>query len=83
VLGMINAFAKIAGASSSGVEPKELAQDISFALWTTAAGMAISIPLIVLNSAAQNKINRLQESIDEGLGTLFEDLQAAKQRTDA
>ena len=45
--------------------------------------MAISIPLIVMNSAAQNKINRLQESIDEGLGPFFEDLQAAKQRTDA
>ncbi|MCX7387772.1 MAG: MotA/TolQ/ExbB proton channel family protein [Planctomycetota bacterium] len=80
VLGMINAFSKIAGASNSGVEPKELAADISFALWTTAAGMAISIPLIVLNSAAQNKINGLQESVDEGLGPLLEELAAAQQR---
>ncbi|MEZ6032991.1 MAG: MotA/TolQ/ExbB proton channel family protein [Planctomycetaceae bacterium] len=83
VLGMINAFAKIAGASNSGVEPKELAADISFALWTTAAGMAISIPLIVINSAAQNKINSLQESVDEGLGPLLEDLAAARQRDGA
>lgn len=81
VLGMINAFSKIAGASNSGVEPKELAADISFALWTTAAGMAISIPLIVLNSAAQNRINGLQESVDEGLGPLLEDL-AASQRSE-
>ena len=66
--------------SNSGVEPKELAADISFALWTTAAGMAISIPLIVMNSAAQNKINGLQESVDEGLGPLLEDLAAARQR---
>ena len=80
VLGMINAFSKIAGASNSGVEPKELAQDISFALWTTAAGMAISIPLIVLNTAAQNRINGLQESVDEGLGPLLEELAAARQR---
>jgi len=80
VLGMINAFSKIAGASSSGVDPKDLAMDISFALWTTAAGMAISIPLIVINSAAQNKINGLQESVDEGLGPLLEDLAAARQR---
>jgi len=79
VLGMINAFAKIAGAAASGVEPKELAADISFALLTTAAGMAISIPLIVINTAAQNKINRLQESIDEGLGPFLEDLAAAQQ----
>ena len=77
---MINAFSKIAGASNSGVEPKELSADISFALWTTAAGMAISIPLIVLNSAAQNKINGLQESVDEGLGPLLEELAAAQQR---
>ncbi len=83
VLGMINAFAKIAGASNSGVEPKELASDISFALWTTAAGMAISIPLIVINSAAQNRINGLQESVDEGLGPLLEDLAAARQRDGA
>lgn len=82
VLGMINAFAKIAGAAASGVEPKELAADISFALWTTAAGMAISIPLIVINSAAQNKINGLQESIDEGLGQFLEDLAAARQRNE-
>ncbi|RLT19473.1 MAG: MotA/TolQ/ExbB proton channel family protein [Planctomycetota bacterium] len=80
VLGMINAFSKIAGASNSGVEPKELAADISFALWTTAAGMAISIPLIVLNSAAQNRINGLQESVDEGLGPILEDLAAAQNR---
>ncbi len=79
VLGMINAFAKIAGAAASGVDPKELAEDISFALLTTAAGMAISIPLIVINTAAQNRINRLQESIDEGLGPFLEDLAAAKQ----
>ena len=77
---MINAFSKIAGASNSGVEPKELAADISFALWTTAAGMAISIPLIVLNSAAQNRINGLQESVDEGLGPILEDLAAAQNR---
>jgi len=79
VLGMINAFAKIAGASASGVEPKALAQDISFALWTTAAGMAISIPLIVLNAMAQNRINQLQEGIDEGLGVFTEDLELSRQ----
>lgn len=83
VLGMINAFAKIAGASNSGVEPKELAADISFALFTTAAGMAISIPLIVINTAAQNRINGLQESVDEGMGPLLEDLAAARQRNGA
>jgi biopolymer transport protein ExbB len=81
VLGMINAFAKIAGAAASGVDPKELSRDISFALWTTAAGMAISIPLIVLQGAAQNRIKSLQESIDENGGAFLDDLAAAKAKS--
>lgn len=82
VLGMINAFAKIAGAAASGVDPKELSADISFALWTTAAGMAISIPLIVLQGSASNSIKKLQESIDEGTGVLLDDFAAAKARSE-
>lgn len=78
VLGMINAFAKIAGAAASGVDPKELSQDISFALWTTAAGMAISIPLIVMQGSAANRIKKLQEKIDEGTGIFLDDMAAAK-----
>lgn len=78
VLGMINAFAKIAGAAASGVDPKELSADISFALWTTAAGMAISIPLIVIQGAAQTKIKKLAESIDEGTGMFFDQLAASR-----
>lgn len=81
VLGMINAFAKIAGAAASGVDPKELSADISFALWTTAAGMAISIPLIVLQGAAGNSIKKLQETIDEGTGMFLDDVAAAKARS--
>jgi biopolymer transport protein ExbB/TolQ len=75
---MINAFAKIAGAAASGVDPKELSADISFALWTTAAGMAISIPLIVLQSAASNSIKKLQESVDEGAGLFLDEFAAAR-----
>lgn len=78
VLGMINAFAKIAGAAASGVDPKELSADISFALWTTAAGMAISIPLIVLQGAAQTRIKKLSESIDEGTGEFFDQFAASR-----
>lgn len=81
VLGMINAFAKIAGAAATGVDPKELSADISFALWTTAAGMAISIPLIVIQGSASNGIKKLQENIDEGTGTFLESLAEAKAKT--
>jgi biopolymer transport protein ExbB/TolQ len=80
---MINAFAKIAGAAATGVDPKELSADISFALWTTAAGMAISIPLIVLQGSASNSIKKLQENIDEGTGILLDDIAAAKAKAKA
>jgi biopolymer transport protein ExbB/TolQ len=75
---MINAFAKIAGAAATGVDPKELSADISFALWTTAAGMAISIPLIVMQGAASNGMKKLQERIDEGSGAFLDELATAK-----
>jgi biopolymer transport protein ExbB/TolQ len=55
-----------------------LSADISFALWTTAAGMAISIPLIILQSAASNSIKKLQESVDEGSGLFLDELALAK-----
>lgn len=64
--------------AATGVDPKELSADISFALWTTAAGMAISIPLIVIQGSASNGIKKLQENIDEGTGTFLDSLAEAK-----
>jgi biopolymer transport protein ExbB len=46
VWGMINAFGKIAGAVK--VDPSSLAGDIGMALFTTAEGLLIAIPLIRL-----------------------------------
>jgi biopolymer transport protein ExbB len=81
VVGMINAFKKIAGASESGIDPAALAGDISFALWTTAAGIAIAVPLLVLGASVGVKMGRLQESVKESLGSILDDLEAAKQRS--
>lgn len=80
VTGMIAAFAKIAGTGESGVKPSELANDISFALFTTAAGLAIAIPLVVLGAVTATRISRLQDSVEENLGTFFDDLEAAQVR---
>ena len=80
VTGMIAAFAKIAGTGESGVKPSELAEDISFALFTTAAGLAIAIPLVVLGAVTATRISRLQDSVEENLGTFFDDLEAAQVR---
>lgn len=80
VTGMIAAFAKIAGTGESGVKPSELAEDISFALFTTAAGLAIAIPLVVLGAVTATRISRLQDSVEENLGVFFDDLEAAQVR---
>ncbi len=80
VVGMINAFKKIAGAADSGIDPAALAGDISFALWTTAAGLAIAIPLLTMGASASVKMGKLQESVRESLSTILDELEAAKVR---
>lgn len=82
VTGMIAAFGKIAGTGESGVKPSELAGDISFALFTTAAGLGIAIPLVVLGAMTQTRISRLQDSVQESMGNFFDDLEAAQVRSE-
>ncbi len=82
VTGMIAAFGKIAGTGESGVKPSELAGDISFALFTTAAGLGIAIPLVVLGAMTQTRISRLQDSVQENMGSFFDDLEAAQVRSE-
>lgn len=78
VTGMIAAFAKIAGASS-GVDPTELANDISFALFTTAYGLMIAIPLTILASAVQVKKGKMTDNVQEQLSEFLHDLERAMQ----
>ncbi len=75
VLGMIAAFAKIAGRQKSGIDPSDLAADISFALWTTAIGLFIAIPLVIAGAAIQVRIGRLQDSVQKQLGEFLEMLE--------
>lgn len=77
VLGMIAAFAKIAGRQKSGIDPSDLASDISFALWTTAIGLLIAIPLVIAAAAIQVRIGRLQDSVQKQLGEFLELFEAA------
>ncbi|MFN0050728.1 MAG: MotA/TolQ/ExbB proton channel family protein [Planctomycetales bacterium] len=79
VLGMISAFGKIAGSGKSGVDPQTLANDISFALWTTAIGLIIAIPLIVCMSMIQVRLSRMQDGVQQYLGEFLEAFDAARQ----
>lgn len=77
VIGMINAFAKIAAAGQTGTDPKLLATDISFALITTALGLTIAIPLVMAGNVIHVRMGKLQDSVQQDLGEFLDDLSAA------
>ncbi len=77
VLGMIGAFAKIAAMQQSGTNPSQLAGDISFALFTTAAGLTVAIPLVLAGNMIQVRIGKLQDSVELHLGQFLNDLASA------
>lgn len=58
VVGMILAFDKIAGATK--VNPSDLAGDIGMALFTTAEGLFIAIPLIFCYTMFRERVNRFE-----------------------
>ena len=77
VLGMIGAFAKIATMQKGGGDPSLLAGDISFALWTTAVGLFVAIPLVLAGSAIHVRMGKLQDAVQFQLGHLIEELDLA------
>ena len=58
VTGMIRAFEKIAGATK--VEPSALSGDIGMALFTTAEGLIIAIPLIFAYTLLRERVKRFE-----------------------
>jgi len=81
VTGMIQAFGKIAGAAKGGTDPSALAGDISFALFTTAMGLIIAIPLVMGGAWINVRIGKLQDEVQQYLGVFLEDLEAAVAKT--
>ena len=75
VLGMISAFAKIAASQSTGTDPTKLANDISFALLTTAIGLIIAIPLVLAGNLIHIRIGKLQDSVQHDLVVFLEDVE--------
>jgi biopolymer transport protein ExbB/TolQ len=78
VMGMISAFGKIAAAQQTGADPSKLAGDISFALFTTAVGLMIAIPLVLAGNMLHVRIGKLQDSVQDHLGTFIDELVAAE-----
>lgn len=77
VSGMILAFAKIATSQQTGTDPSALADDISLALLTTAMGLTVAIPLVLLGALVQVRIGKLQDAVQQHVGEFLDDLEAA------
>ena len=82
VMGMIAAFGKIAAMQQSGnTDPSVLAADISFALFTTAIGLMIAIPLVMAGNMLQVRIGKLQDGVQEEVGEFLDHLAAVQAET--
>ncbi len=76
VMGMMGAFAKLA--TNENVNPTMLAQDISFALITTAAGLSIAIPLILCTNSINVRIQKMEDLVGAGLTRFFDVFRRSK-----
>jgi biopolymer transport protein ExbB len=75
VIGMMGAFGKLA--ASANVSPDALAEDISIALITTAGGLAIAIPLVLLVASINIRIRKMEDLVGSGLGRVLDTLRDA------
>ncbi|MCA9190141.1 MAG: MotA/TolQ/ExbB proton channel family protein [Planctomycetales bacterium] len=78
VTGMIGAFATLASAAT--VEPTQLAKDINVALYTTAIGLSIAIPLVMALNAVNNRIRHMEELVGSGVTRFLEAFRAGMTR---
>ncbi len=77
VIGMMGAFANLG--SGTKVDPGQLAQDIFFALITTAIGLATAMPLLVVLAAINVRIRKMEDLIAAGLTRLLEAVKLVSQ----
>jgi biopolymer transport protein ExbB/TolQ len=79
VMGMVQAFGKLG--TNETVKAQDLANDISFALFTTAIGLTVSIPLIMCMSSINVRIRKMEDLVGAGLTRFFEMFRAATQNS--
>ena len=75
VFGMMGAFAKLS--SAANVKPDALAGDIYVALITTASGLAIAIPLMLLTQSINIRIRKMEDLVASGVGRVMETIREA------
>jgi biopolymer transport protein ExbB/TolQ len=75
VMGMMGAFKTLA--TQENVKPDQLAGDISFALVTTACGLAIAIPLLLATASINVRIRKMEDLVAAGLTRFLESFRIA------
>ena len=98
VIGMMGAFGELALAKPEAANPTassadagdaastsagKLAENISFALVTTACGLAIAIPLVLCTASINVRIRKLEDLVASGLTRFLETFRAALGRLPA
>jgi biopolymer transport protein ExbB len=79
VLSMIAAFGKMGEGQKA--DPSSLASAIGLGLWTTAAGLIISNPLMVLGNDLQSRLRRLRDRTERHLQDFLEVLEQYEAQT--
>ena len=72
VVGMMKAFDQLSKPGAGGVDPTAMASTISFSLITTAEGLAIAIPLIILTTNINIRIRRMEDLMASGTARFLE-----------
>ncbi len=70
VMGMVGAFANMG--TGEKVDATKLATDISFALYTTAIGLAVAVPLMLISAIINVRIRKLEDRVSAGITRLVE-----------
>ncbi|CAN5787507.1 hypothetical protein BH23PLA1_BH23PLA1_03520 [soil metagenome] len=76
VIGMIGAFGNVSEGQRATDPGSQLAASIAGGLWTTAVGLIIATPLILLANDLQARLRRLRDRTERQLQDFLDDIEA-------
>jgi biopolymer transport protein ExbB/TolQ len=77
VIGMMGAFSNLSVGTK--VDTGKMAEDIMFALITTAMGLAIAVPLLLCSQGISVRIRQMEDLVASGLARLLDTMKALSQ----
>ena len=76
VVGMIGAFATLSSGEGAGA-PEDLAGNIATALYTTACGLSIAIPLVMCTTSINVRIRKMEDLVGTGMTRFLDTFRSA------